>query len=256
MFRGVRFAPVRRSCTGSGGHLQGDGSVLEVTVPGGRSVSVVDPSRVGAVDPVAGHGQASLYLVRHGTTTWNRQNRYRGRRDVALDEEGVRDGRRAAMVLRGAGLAAVHAGPLRRTIDTGRTIADAAGLSEVCIEPGLANLDYGAWTGLTPAEAAERDPDAYALYRQRPDVAMCPGGEVLMDAAQRFIRAIRQIAEAHPGQAVAAVTHGVMIRLALTILVDPQAWTRPAEPTGSVTLLMMDHDRVPVATPISGSIAP
>jgi broad specificity phosphatase PhoE len=191
--------------------------------------------------------ETSLYLVRHGTTTWNRQNRYRGRRDVALDAAGVRDARLAAAVLRDVGLTAVYAGPLRRTIDTARVIADAADVSEVRIDPGLVNLDYGAWTGLTPAEAAERDPDAYALYRRRPHVAACPEGEVLMRGVERFIRTVWQVADTYPGQAVAAVTHGVMIRLALTVLVDPKAWTRPVEPPGSVTLLTVDHDRVQVA---------
>jgi broad specificity phosphatase PhoE len=222
--------------------------VLEVPVPGRRWVTDVDPSRASAAGPTIEHAETSLHLVRHGTTTWNRQNRYRGRRDVVLDEGGVREARRAAALLRDARLSAVYAGPLQRTIDTARIIADAAELREVRIEPGLVNLDYGAWTGLSPSEAAERDPDAYALYRRRPHVAACPQGEVLTHAIQRFIRAIWRIADAHPGQAVAAVTHGVMIRLALTILVDPQMWTRPVEPTGSVTLLTVGNDRVQVAT--------
>ena len=59
-----------------------------------------------------------LYLVRHGTTTMNVENRYRGRCDIPLDAQGYQDAVDAARQLSGAGLAAVYTGPLRRTIAT------------------------------------------------------------------------------------------------------------------------------------------
>src|SRR6266542_3200952 len=67
-----------------------------------------------------------LYLIRHGTTTMNVENRYRGRRDVPLDAQGYQDAVDAARRLSGAGLAAVYTGPLRRTIATAQIIADEA----------------------------------------------------------------------------------------------------------------------------------
>jgi hypothetical protein len=35
--------------------------------------------------------ECSLYVVRHGTTTMNVENRYRGRCDVPLDAQGYQD---------------------------------------------------------------------------------------------------------------------------------------------------------------------
>jgi len=63
-------------------------------------------------------GVCRLYLVRHGTTTMNVENRYRGRRDIPLDAQGYQDAVDAARRLSTADVAAVYTGPLRRTIAT------------------------------------------------------------------------------------------------------------------------------------------
>jgi broad specificity phosphatase PhoE len=156
-----------------------------------------------------------LYVVRHGTTTMNIQNRYRGRQDVPLDAQGYQDAVDAARTLSGVGLSAVYTGPLRRTIATAQIIADEAGVPDLRILHGLNNVDYGAWEGLTPEEAEALDPEGFALYRGAPSRAVCPVGERLSDAQRRMIEALQLIGSRHIGETVAAVSHAVMIRLAL-----------------------------------------
>src|SRR5436190_17528073 len=112
-----------------------------------------------------------LYLVRHGTTTMNVENRYRGRRDIPLDAQGYQDAVDAARRLSVVGLAAVYTGPLRRTIATAQIIADEARAPDIRILHGLNNVDYGAWEGMTAEEAAMFDPEAFTLYRTSPGQA-------------------------------------------------------------------------------------
>ncbi len=182
-----------------------------------------------------------LYLVRHGTTVMNVQNRYRGRRDIPLDAQGYQDAVDAARRLSGVGLTAVYTGPLRRTIATAQIIADAAGVPDLRILHGLNNLDYGAWEGMTAEEAAAYEPEAHATYRTSPTKAVCPQGERLMDAQRRMIAALQLIGSRHPGEAVVAVTHAVMIRLTLVELngVEGESWRRPIG-RGSVTEFRFD----------------
>src|SRR5215218_2937553 len=141
----------------------------------------------------------TLYLVRHGTTTMNVENRYRGRRDVPLDAQGYQDAVDAARALSPRGLTAVYTGPLRRTIATAQIIADEARVPDLRILHGLNNVDYGAWEGLTADEAAMFDPEGFTLYRTDPGRAVCPSGERLSDAQQRMLDALRLIGERHPG---------------------------------------------------------
>jgi broad specificity phosphatase PhoE len=200
-----------------------------------------------AVEPLMtrideGHAPACrLYLVRHGTTVMNVQNRYRGRRDIPLDAQGYQDAVDAARRLSRVGVTAVYTGPLRRTIATAQIIADATEVPDLRILHGLNNLDYGDWEGMTSEEAAAHNPEAHFLYRTSPNTAVCPNGERLLDAQRRMIAAIKLIGDRHPGEAVVAVTHAVMIRLTLVALngVEGESWRQPIG-RGSVTEFHVD----------------
>lgn len=187
-------------------------------------------------------GACRLYLIRHGTTTMNVENRYRGRRDIPLDAQGYQDAVDAARRLSAVGLSAVYTGPLRRTIATAQIIADEARVPDIRILHGLNNVDYGAWEGMTADEAAMFDPDAFQLYRTSPSRAVCPVGERLGDAQQRMMAALALIGSRHAGESVAAVTHAVMIRLVVAKLtnVDNETWRLPVG-RGSLTEVHITH---------------
>src|SRR6266699_3348808 len=190
-----------------------------------------------------------LYLVRHGTTTLNVENRYRGRRDIPLDAQGYQDAVDAARRLSGVGLSAVSTGPLRRTIVTAQIIANAARVQDIRILHGLNNVDYGAWEGMTSEEAAMFDPEGFALYRTCPRQAACPLGERLSDAQQRMVAALQLVGSRHVGEAVAAVTHAVMIRLTLVALgcVDDENW-RVGVGRGSVAAFDVEDGTIRLAS--------
>ncbi|TMB92072.1 MAG: histidine phosphatase family protein [Chloroflexi bacterium] len=186
-----------------------------------------------------------LYLVRHGTTTMNVENRYRGRRDIPLDAQGYQDAVDAARFLSSRGITAVYTGPLRRTISTAQIIADEARVPDIRILHGLINLDYGAWEGLSAEEAAMYSPEAFRLYRETPLECVCPDGERLVQARQRMLEALRLIGSRHRGEAVVAVSHAVMIRLVLftDMNLPGERWRIPVG-LGSITELAVDDDRI------------
>src|SRR4051794_27506704 len=190
----------------------------------------------------------NLFVVRHGKTTMNVQNRYRGRADVPLDAQGYQDAVNAARALSHAGLAAVYCGPLRRTIATAQIIADESRIPDLRILHGLNNVDYGAWEGMTSAEAAMYDPEAFELYRTSPSRAACPMGERLSIAQQRMIDALELIGKRHAGETVVAVSHAVMIRLAVSRLtgVEGEEWRIPVG-RGSLTMFEVKDGELSLA---------
>jgi broad specificity phosphatase PhoE len=196
----------------------------------------------------SGDGVCRLFVVRHGTTTMNVENRYRGRRDIPLDAQGYQDAVDAARELAPLGPTAVYTGPLRRTIATAQIIADEARVPDLRILHGLNNVDYGAWEGMTAEEAAMYDPVAFDLYRTDPERAVCPSGERLADAAGRMLHALQLIGSRHAGEAVVAVTHAVMIRLAVARLnnIRGDRWRIPVG-RGSFTHFEADGDSLTVA---------
>ena len=117
-----------------------------------------------------------VHLVRHGQTIMNAQVRFRGRLEVPLNEVGRAEAREAARSLVGSGLVAVYTSPLGRAREVAEAIAVKNGVGAVRAQPGLLNLDYGAWEGLTKEESAQVDPDAWDALRERSRAGCLPRG--------------------------------------------------------------------------------
>jgi len=58
------------------------------------------------------------------------------------------------------------------------------------VHPGLIDIDYGEWQGLTPAEAKERWPEAVDGWYNAPHTAHIPGGETLDDLRVRALKPV------------------------------------------------------------------
>jgi broad specificity phosphatase PhoE len=202
-------------------------------------------SRLAAADLPVDQKTCLMYVVRHGTTTMNVENRYRGRADVPLDAQGYQDAVDAARQLSDVGLKAVYTGGLRRTIATAQIIADEARIPDIRVMHGLINVDYGAWEGLTSHEAEMYDPAAFHAYRTSPSTAVCPSGERLRDAQKRMLDALQMIASRHTGERVAVVTHAVMIRLAVAALegTEGEQWRIPVG-RGSYTAMACEQGQL------------
>jgi broad specificity phosphatase PhoE len=192
---------------------------------------------------------ALIYMVRHGQTVWNVDKRFRGTMDVPLNDKGRSDAQRAAEHLAGAGLEAVYTSPLSRAREVAAAIAQAAGLRGTSDLDGLLNLDYGEWHGRTKEECATRDPEAWRLYREDPEHARCPGGEALADAADRLTSTLLALARRHGDGVVAAVSHGVMVRLAALRAGHASGgdWEIPLD-TGSATAFTVVNGSLSVIT--------
>lgn len=156
-----------------------------------------------------------IVLIRHGQTEWNRVERFRGRADIPLNETGLSQadatGKRVAAEWRPA---AVYSSPLSRAVKTAEAVAERTDLT-VSTHPGLLDIDYGEWQGLTPEEAQERWPKQIEAWFTSPGEARIPGGETLEDLRRRVMPAVKELADRHAGQTIALVGHTVVNRIIL-----------------------------------------
>ena len=160
-----------------------------------------------------------MLLLRHGQTPLSVQRRYSGRGNPTLTELGRRQAEAAAGYLaeRG-GIAAVISSPLQRAYATAGAAADALGL-DVSVDDDLIETDFGAWEGLTFAEAAERDPELHRRWLRDTSTAP-PGGESFDDALARVQRARARIIAGYPGATVLVVSHVTPIKMLLRLALD------------------------------------
>ncbi|OCB23272.1 bifunctional RNase H/acid phosphatase [Mycobacterium intracellulare] len=160
-----------------------------------------------------------LLLLRHGQTELSVQRRYSGRGNPALTEVGRRQADAAARYLaQRGGISAVFSSPLQRAYDTAAAAAKALGL-DVTVDDDLIETDFGAWEGLTFAEAAERDPELHRRWLRDTSTAP-PGGESFDAVTDRVSRARERIVAAHQGTTVLVVSHVTPIKMLLREALD------------------------------------
>jgi 2,3-bisphosphoglycerate-dependent phosphoglycerate mutase len=101
-----------------------------------------------------------LILLRHGQSSWNQENRFTGWTDIDLSPLGVEEARRAANLMRAAGLKfdLAFTSVLKRAIRTLWIVQDELDLMWVPTERSwrLNERHYGALQGLNKAETADR----------------------------------------------------------------------------------------------------
>lgn len=170
-----------------------------------------------------------LILVRHSTTEASAAGRNLGQRsDPPLAQAGRKLAERlgATLGLELAELAhdeiRILTSPALRCRQTAaaiaRAVTDGAGPEVV---PGLLEIDYGAWDGLTADECRARDPELRAAWEADPFTTRCPEGESGEDVARRAFAALTPVeawlAEDRSRVAV-AVAHNHVLRLRLCAL--------------------------------------
>lgn len=161
-----------------------------------------------------GHGAelTTFHLVRHaehGLLGHRLTGRMLG---VGLSEAGKRQAEELAAVLGTRPISAVVSSPLQRARETAAPIAARLGRA-VAIEPGLNEIDFGAWTGRDFAEL-EADPAWQAWNRFR-STAPCPGGESMLAAQARAVHALVALRAAYPADEVVLVSHQDVLKALL-----------------------------------------
>jgi broad specificity phosphatase PhoE len=156
-----------------------------------------------------------VILVRHGQTTWNREERFRGQSDVPLNETGLGQATRTARRIAAEwSPEAVYCSPLQRARETAQVIAQPFGL-QIQSHPGLNDINFGLFQGLTVPEATERWPDVVHAWFSTPHLALLPQGERLAEVSARAMAAVNELVGRHSGSTIVVVGHLVLNRVIL-----------------------------------------
>lgn len=184
-----------------------------------------------------------LLLIRHGDNDVFK-TRLAGRLPgVHLNADGLRQAQTLAQDLADAPLKAIYSSPLERALETAAPLAAAHGL-EVTIHPGLIEVDYGELQGRTYKQLKRMK--VWQLVHRQPSAVQFPGGESLVELMQRTARMLDELAAQYDDQQlVACVTHGDVIRMAVThsLGLDLDEFDRFQIATASITTLALGRGR-------------
>jgi ribonuclease H / adenosylcobalamin/alpha-ribazole phosphatase len=158
----------------------------------------------------------TLVVVRHGATALTAEKRFSG--GLASANPGLTDEGRAQMREVAAWLSplaeavsAVVTSPVRRTRESAEIVADRLQL-EVVEEPGFAEMEFGAWEGLTFAEVRQRHPGEVEAWLASLDVPPT-GGESFRDVEKRVLHGLDRVIERYAGQTVLVMSHVTPIKV-------------------------------------------
>jgi 2,3-bisphosphoglycerate-dependent phosphoglycerate mutase len=220
-----------------------------------------------------------LVLLRHGESTWNKENRFTGWTDVDLSEKGIEEAHAAGKLLKAEGFAfdVAYTSVLKRAIRTLWIALDELDQMWIPVERSwrLNERHYGALQGLNKAETAAkfgdeqvhvwrrsydvpppplsesdaRHPGRDPRYRDLPKADL-PLTECLKDTVERFLpywhSTIAPTIRA--GRRVLIAAHGNSLRALVKYLDDMSDEEIPALniPTGIPLVYELDDELCPV----------
>jgi probable phosphoglycerate mutase len=204
-----------------------DGIRSGVTVTeGGAAEAMVEVSEAGAQPQATTAGPRGwaapgaeptrLILIRHGETDHTSEKRFSG--GLASTNPGLNDTGREQVRATAEWLAPVAdeidvliSSPVRRTLESAEIIAEVFGNRTVELEDGFAEMEFGAWDGLTFMEVAEKHKDDLEEWLGSLEVAP-GGGESFKTVEERVHAALERVLTTHAGKTVAIVSHVTPIK--------------------------------------------
>jgi broad specificity phosphatase PhoE len=159
----------------------------------------------------------TLFLVRHGRTGWNKEQIFRGTKDIPLDEVGREEALLVGERLKGERITAVFSSPLARAKETAEAIARFHSI-EVQVMAGLNDLNFGEWEGMSLTAVKRQFPDLYQQWLQAPHQVVFPRGEGLEAVRSRAMKVVEEISKRHPRDTVALVSHRVVLKVLICAL--------------------------------------
>ncbi len=159
---------------------------------------------------------AKLFLVRHGQSKWNLENRFTGWVDIDLTQKGEQEAADAGALLKNEHIDIAFTSALIRAQRTLSIILDVTGNTDVPVtkDKALNERSYGDLAGLNKQETAEKHgAEQVHIWRRSYDVAP-PGGESLKDTCDRVIPYYEENIKPHleAGENVLIVAHGNSLR--------------------------------------------
>jgi 2,3-bisphosphoglycerate-dependent phosphoglycerate mutase len=220
-----------------------------------------------------------LVLLRHGESTWNKENRFTGWTDVPLSEKGRAEAHEAGRLLRAGGYVfdEAHTSVLKRAIHTLDIVLEELDRSWIPVSKSwrLNERHYGALQGLNKAETQAKHGEAQTkIWRRSYDTPPPPLGrdderhasrdpryaslsaselpatESLKDTVARFIPYWHDtIAPAvRAGKQVIIAAHGNSLRALVKYLdhISDEAIVEHNIPTGIPLVYELDRDLNPI----------
>lgn len=153
-----------------------------------------------------------FYIVRHGESLGNAVRKFLGHTDLDLSEVGYEQARVTAEQLRGVNFDKIYSSDLIRAYNTVLCLAQLRDM-EIYKSRELRELMIGEWENMLLDDIISAYNNEYVngwladFYN-----FVCPGGESVAGAGDRFFNCLYSIAKENPGKTILIGAHAAVIR--------------------------------------------
>jgi len=186
----------------------------------------------------------SVYLIRHGQTAWNKEEIFRGRADIPLNEIGFREAELVGEYLKGMEIHAIYSSPLSRARETARRIAQFFNLK---VQPlvGIVDMHFGRWEGRPLKEVQTYDREIYLQWREKPHLVRIPDSESLDEVRVRAMAALGEVIQYHQGKNLVLVSHRVINKVIICGIlgIDNSHFWQIGQDTGAINLIQFQEGK-------------
>jgi broad specificity phosphatase PhoE len=188
-----------------------------------------------------------IFLLRHGETQANIEQRYQGQGESHLSELGLQESEELSGFLAREDFCAIYSSTLSRSYETARMIAKPHGLDVAKID-SLKERNYGIWENMKFDEIRKRFPDLYGSWLIDPGKTLIPDAETLEAMQRRGVAAIESLVEKHGGKTFCVVGHGGMNRAILFhyMRIDMNNFWRIRQDNTCINII--EIDKAPIVT--------
>lgn len=178
----------------------------------------------------------TIYLVRHGETTWNLEGKVQGSHDTPLSIDGLAQTGKTVTFLSALRFDTIFTSPLTRARAIAEPVGVNLGISPI-VMPELREIEFGGWEGHTWNEIVVMYPATLAAWELKSLEARPDGGESLSDVRRRAEK-VRSMVESSSGDLVLVVAHGGLNRVLMSVLLDlpPSSYSSFTQPNACISI--------------------
>lgn len=155
-----------------------------------------------------------LYVVRHGQTNWNVENRFQGQIDTELTDVGKQQAQKLSEKLKNIDFDLILSSPLKRAIDTANIINQYK-QSKILIEPKLIERSFGDFEGLKDISMYDCNINKLLDYNLNYSLHNV---EPIQSLFERVKLLLSSVEERFPNKTILLSTHGGIIQVLESIL--------------------------------------
>lgn len=186
-----------------------------------------------------------LYLIRHGKTIWNKDNRLQGSKNIELAEEGIEAAKKLGEELKNTDFDYVFSSPLDRAYNT--AVLATQNRFSITKDENLREINFGDLEGHTYEEMENADHPSRYFFTAPEKFQPAPNGESLESVCQRTKKFVQTIIEPiytkNPEARIMLVAHGALNKAIMCYLENhglDQFWKDGLQKNCQATIFAFD----------------